>query len=280
MSVPPPTPPSPRPSSRSGRNSPRPGAGRQRLLLGGGILVAVAVIVTGILLLGGGSTTKVAKAGPAPTPTTTLPATTTTTLPPDAVIATTKVPQLQVFEAPDSPRVVTTFSDRTEYKQPRTLLVTGEQGDWVKALLPMRPNQSVGWVRKADVTLSQTPYEITISLAEHKLVLRKAGQVVLEAPVAVGTERTPTPLGTYYVTDPVDLRSRPGGAYGAYALGLSGYSEVLFEFNGGPGQIAIHGTNQPDLIGQNVSNGCIRVTNDVIVQIATQVPLGTPVVIA
>ena len=184
-----------------------------------------------------------------------------------------------MFDSPGGSQVVTTFSDKTDYKQPRTLLVTEQQGDWVKALLPMRPNQSTGWVRKADVTLTQTPYEITIDRATHKLTLYKAGQEVLSAPVAVGTDRTPTPVGTYYVTDPVDLRSRPGGAYGTFALGLSGYSEVLFEFNGGPGQIAIHGTNQPELIGQNVSNGCIRTDNDTIVQIATQVPLGTPVLI-
>ncbi len=277
-----PTPPTPSPSApRTTRKAARAESGqkRQRLLLGGGIAVAVAIIVAGVLLLGGGSSTTVAKAGPARTTTTTLPATTTTTLPPDAVIATTKVPQLQVYDAPDSTRVVTTFSEKTEYKQPRTLLVTEQQGDWVKALLPMRPNQSTGWVRKADVTLTQTPYEIRVSLADHKMTLFKAGQEVLSVPVAVGTDRTPTPVGTYYVTDPVDLRNRPGGAYGAFALGLSGYSEVLFEFNGGPGQIAIHGTNQPELIGQNVSNGCIRTDNDTIVQIATQVPLGTPVII-
>jgi lipoprotein-anchoring transpeptidase ErfK/SrfK len=97
--------------------------------------------------------------------------------------------------------------------------------------------------------------------------------------VAVGKPETPTPLGKFYVTDPVDLQSRPNGAYGAYALGLSAYSEVLKTFNGGPGQIAIHGNGQPDTIGHDVSNGCIRVVNDQILAIAKAVPLGTPVTI-
>ena len=74
-------------------------------------------------------------------------------------------------------------------------------------------------------------------------------------------------MGTFYITDPVDLRSSPGGAYGAYALGLSG-------------QIAIHGTNNPELVGRNISNGCVRVPNDAILEIAKQAPLGTPVVIS
>ena len=51
---------------------------------------------------------------------------------------------------------------------------------------------------------------------------------------------------------------------------------MLKSFNGGPGQIAVHGNGQMNTVGQNVSNGCIRVFNDVILQIAKAVPLGTP----
>ena len=81
------------------------------------------------------------------------------------------------------------------------------------------------------------------------------------------------------MTDPVDLRSEPNGAYGAFALGLSGYSEVLKTFNGGPGQIAIHGGANDAMLGNDVSNGCVRMLNDTILAIAQQVPLGTPVII-
>jgi lipoprotein-anchoring transpeptidase ErfK/SrfK len=141
----------------------------------------------------------------------------------------------------------------------------------------MRPNGTIGWVKEADVTPGQTTFAIKIFLAEHKLVLTESDNVVLEAPIVIGKTETPTPLGKYYITDPVDLQSRPNGAYGAYALGISGYSEVLKTFNGGPGQIAIHGGAYESDLGQDVSNGCIRVLNDVILQIATTVPLGTPV---
>jgi lipoprotein-anchoring transpeptidase ErfK/SrfK len=272
----------PTPSSPASRTARRAQARKRRRT---SIIAVVAVVlllavVGGVFALsGGGSDEKVAKAAPAPT-TTTLPPTTTTTIPPAASVATTKVPDLQVYDAPGGTKVLTSFSAKTDYLAPRTLLVTEQQGEWLKALLPMRPNQSEGWIRMSDVTLSQNPYKITVNLANHELVMTKDGQEVLRSGIVGGSPRTPTPLGTYYITDPVDLRSRPGGAYGAYALGLSGYSEVLFEFNGGPGQIAIHGTNNPELVGQDVSNGCIRVPNDVIVQIATQAPLGTPVVIS
>ncbi|MEQ1786437.1 MAG: L,D-transpeptidase, partial [Acidimicrobiales bacterium] len=114
---------------------------------------------------------------------------------------------LQVFDAPGSTKVLTSFSAKTDYLAPRTLLVTEQQGDWLKALLPMRPNQSEGWIRLSDVTLSQNPYRITISLADHMVRMYKDGQEILSSPSVIGSDRTPTPLGNYYITDPVDLRS-------------------------------------------------------------------------
>ena len=52
---------------------------------------------------------------------------------------------------------------------------------------------------------------------------------------------------------------------------------MLDEFNGGDGVIGIHGTNEPEAIGSDVSHGCIRVDNDTITQMAGMLPLGTPV---
>lgn len=270
------------PNPATTRTARRAAARRKRVRIGIAAAVVLLLLVGGAFALssGGGSDEPAKKAAPPAATTSTIPPTTTTTVPPPAAVATTKVPTLQVYEAPDSGKVVTSFTAKTEYLQPRTLLITERQGDWLKALLPMRPNGSTGWVRASDVTLSGNPYRITVNLGEHKVTLFKDGKEVLSTPAVVGADRTPTPLGTFYITDPVDLRASPGGAYGAYALGLSAYSEVLFEFNGGPGQIAIHGTNNPELVGQNVSNGCVRVPNDAILEIAKQAPLGTPVVIS
>ena len=41
----------------------------------------------------------------------------------------------------------------------------------------------------------------------------------------------------------------------------------------------IHGTNEPWSIGQNVSSGCIRLTNDDIVDLYNRTPTGTKVVV-
>ena len=39
----------------------------------------------------------------------------------------------------------------------------------------------------------------------------------------------------------------------------------------------IHGTNEPDTIGTNVSSGCIRLTNDDVVDLYGRVGVGTKV---
>lgn len=270
----------PNPAGARSRTARREAARTKRRIT---IVVVVAALVVlaavgGLVAFSGGGSEATATAA-VPTTSATVASPPTSAAPTGASVATSKVDEIQVFDAPGSTTVVATFTAQTEYLSPRTFLVTGQQGSWLKALLPMRPNQSEGWIRASDVALTQNPYKITVDLANHELVFTKDGQEILRTGIVAGSPRTPTPLGTYYITDPVDLRSRPGGAYGAYALGLSGYSEVLFEFNGGPGQIAIHGTNSPELIGQDVSNGCIRIPNDVVVEIATQAPLGTPVVI-
>jgi lipoprotein-anchoring transpeptidase ErfK/SrfK len=41
----------------------------------------------------------------------------------------------------------------------------------------------------------------------------------------------------------------------------------------------IHGTTQPDSIGRSVSNGCIRMINDHVVDLYERVPLGTQVIV-
>jgi lipoprotein-anchoring transpeptidase ErfK/SrfK len=212
--------------------------------------------------------------------------TTTTSVPPPppapAVTATLKVPEITAYQdAVETAPVVAKLSNRTEYNIPRTFLVTDQNSrpGWLNVLLPIRPNGSSGWIKASDATLGRSDYEIKIELAAHKLTLLKLGQPVLESGVVIGTDKTPTPPGKFYVTDPLDLHNNSNAGYGVFALGISGYSEVLTSFKGGPGQLAVHGTNNPDQIGQNISNGCVRVPNDIIEQIAAQAPLGTPVTI-
>jgi lipoprotein-anchoring transpeptidase ErfK/SrfK len=149
-------------------------------------------------------------------------------------------------------------------------------GSWIEVLLPVRPNGSTGWLSLADVRLEQNTYEIVIDRSAFTLRAHRDGDLLLQAPIAVGEASTKTPPGTFYVTELIKPDD-PSGAYGPYAFALSGFSEDVFEFNGGPGVLGVHGTDDPTSIGREVSFGCVRVTNDVITELAGFIPLATPV---
>jgi lipoprotein-anchoring transpeptidase ErfK/SrfK len=195
--------------------------------------------------------------------------------------ATTKGGDIPVYATPsDTTPPVSTLTAQTEYTLPRSFLAFDQYQGWLHVFLPARPNSSTGWIKATDVAVSQPlAYEIKVNLAEHKVTLLKNGVVQFEAPAATGTDENPTPKGTFFFTDPLDLSSDPSTAYGVFAIGLSGHSDTLTEFAGSDGQIAIHGTNDPSTIGTQVSHGCVRVNNDIILKLST-LPLGTPVVIS
>jgi len=171
------------------------------------------------------------------------------------------------------------LSNPTASGAPLVFLVKHREGAWDQVYLPVRPNDSTGWVRDADVSLARNAYSLQVRLREHQLVLRKNARVVRRFRAAVGRSVLPTPTGRYYI---VELLKQPDptGPYGPYAFGLSAFSNVLYSFGGGPGQIGIHGTNVASSIGHSQSHGCIRISNAAITRLAKQLPLGTPVTIA
>jgi lipoprotein-anchoring transpeptidase ErfK/SrfK len=195
----------------------------------------------------------------------------------DAALVASAVPaQVQVYASASEDEPTTLLDNPNENGAPLVFLVEEEQGEWLKVLLPIRPNGSTGFVKAADVTLAENPYSIDVKLAEHRLVVTKGDEVIADEPIGVGTASTPTPGGKYYLKELLQPPD-PNGAYGPYAYGLSGFSNELEEFNGGDGVIGIHGTNEPELIGTDVSHGCIRMSNEAITALAAELPLGTPV---
>jgi lipoprotein-anchoring transpeptidase ErfK/SrfK len=161
------------------------------------------------------------------------------------------------------------------------MLVTGERTDdtgkdWVRILMPIRPNEADGWVHADAVKLERMNEKIVVDLSSRTLERFVGKRRVDHFRVGIGQPQWPTATGTFYVWAHVPQAS-PTGPYGAYALGLSGFSEVLKDWPGG-GRMAIHGTPYASNLGQMVSHGCVRVLNPQIMQLR-KVPLGTPVVI-
>jgi len=168
------------------------------------------------------------------------------------------------------------LNDDPSLKVPQRLLVSERQGQWLRLVLPVRPNGTTGWVRARDVLLEQDPYRIVVQLGAHHLTVYSGGSVVTQDTVAIGAPDTPTPTGTYYLR--VLLKAPdPTTVYGPYAYGLSGHSEALTTYQGGDAELGIHGNNDASVLGKSISHGCIRMSNDKITALASLLPLGTPV---
>ena len=193
-----------------------------------------------------------------------------------SVVATATVRTLPLYNAPGAPTPSRTLPNPNNLGATLTLLVTGYQPGWVQAYIPVRPNETTAWMPASDVSISFVTTHIVVNLTTRQLTLYRDNAPVFQTPVAPGAPSSPTPTGSYFVAYIVKLTD-PGGPYGPYALGTSAFSNTYFSFEGGPGQVGIHGTDQPWVIGSYASHGCVRLPNSAITTVATQILPGTPV---
>ena len=190
--------------------------------------------------------------------------------------ADAKVPSVQLFEAPGAAKPFKALSNPTWEKVPLVFHVLEDKGEWLHVRINIRPNGSTAWIRRSDVYVRPIPNRIVIEVGARRLTLLQGNTVLAQHPVAVGAPSAPTPIGEFYVDATVHIPN-PNNPYGVGQLSVSGFSNVLYSFAGGIGQIAIHGTNNPRSIGGTVSNGCIRMHNDAWTQVMSMSPNGTPV---
>ena len=148
---------------------------------------------------------------------------------------------------------------------------------WYRVQLPLWPNGILGYVRASAVDVDRVRTRIVVDLSERRLIFFRNGRPRLHTSVAIGSPSTPTPTGRFYVNQRL-VPDDTSGPFGPGALGISAFSTVLTGWTQG-GPVAIHGTNAPWSIGHAVSNGCIRVHNDVQRRLFAHTPAGTPVTI-
>ena len=145
--------------------------------------------------------------------------------------------------------------------------------------MPGRPNGHAGWISAAHTSRSVTFWHIYVDTGKRTVTVDWGGRPVKVFKAVVGKPSTPTPVGQFFVEEPVALGPTRIGA--PFALALSARSTVLQEFDGGPGQIAIHGLeNVGGVPGTAVSHGCIRIANANVRWLAARIGAGVPVTIS
>jgi lipoprotein-anchoring transpeptidase ErfK/SrfK len=116
-----------------------------------------------------------------------------------------------------------------------------------------------------------------VNRAERKARIFEHGKLKHTYPVIVGRPSLPTPAGSFFVTE---IMEDKGEVTGPYALATSDFSNVLQEFDGGPGQIALHGREGlPEPISTASSHGCIRFEAAAITWMAWHLEAGVPVIV-
>ena len=167
---------------------------------------------------------------------------------------------------------------------PTWLLVLGCTADthgrtWLRVQLPVRPNGADGWIRADFALLARTRYEVEVSTGHATVRVFRDGVLIRRARAVIGAPATPTPHGLFAVYDPVP-QPDPGRFVGPWVIHLTAHSDVLDDYGGGPGRVAIHGRAGASLrtpLGAAASHGCIRVDNAVVSWLARTVPDGSPV---
>ena len=147
---------------------------------------------------------------------------------------------------------------------------------WYRISVPGRPNGRTGWVRAGALELHAVRKRVIIYRGARRFEYWDGARLVRSGRVAVGAPGAETPLGLFYVTDKFDPAIDSDWAIlGAYAFETSAYSK-LTDWPGG-GIVGVHGTPWPNLLGQAVSHGCVRLDNRDVEFLRNRVPLGTPV---
>jgi len=157
-----------------------------------------------------------------------------------------------------------------------TVPVLRRKGRWLRVLLPGRPNGHSGWIDLRKAHVRRSPWRIVVKTESKRLFVYRGKRIAHSFPVVVGKASTPTPHGRFYIEEGLILRPHSLGS--PYAFALSARSNVYQEFDGGPGQIAIHGVyGIGGTPGRAESHGCIRMTSEALEWIARRFGTGTPV---
>jgi lipoprotein-anchoring transpeptidase ErfK/SrfK len=148
--------------------------------------------------------------------------------------------------------------------------------EWLRVMLPGRPNNRTGWIHADVARITKLSWRIRVDLSNRALVVFKEGHLARRIRVVVGAAITPSPQGRFFVMERVRLGT--SWSKRGWALALSGFSNILRHYDGGQGQVAIHARGSLEgALGTAASHGCIRVADREAGWLAARIPRGTVV---
>lgn len=172
-----------------------------------------------------------------------------------------------------------------EWLSCRTVVaVIGAGGLLVGSMMPSFAVSAM--VQPATVAMSKSAAtennRLVLSLRSRRVYLYQGEMLVSSYPVAVGTAETPTPQGEFAVSkmvvDPVWQSPWTGEVHDPGPNSALGLRWIEFASTDA-GSFGFHGTPTVESIGHAASNGCVRMYNEDVVALYSQISVGTPVLI-
>jgi lipoprotein-anchoring transpeptidase ErfK/SrfK len=155
----------------------------------------------------------------------------------------------------------------------------GDGVDWLQVRTPGRGSKRTGWILASSQDEEEVGWRIYVDRSDRRARIYYLGVERASYRVVIGKPNTQTPTGSFFVEE--NVREPKSHGIGPYAIALSARSGVYREFDGGPGQIALHGTGTlPGALGSASSHGCVRFANSAINWLGERIDAGTPVTIS
>lgn len=161
---------------------------------------------------------------------------------------------------------------------PLIMPIVARQAGWVAVLLPSA-NRAIAWITTQGWATVALRDQLVVRRGTHQLVWYRDGAPYQTWTVALGSRRTPTPLGRTFVLG----RSRAAGEgyAGVDVLALGNLpddpSKVATGLKGA--HIGIHAWYRSDVFGKSISNGCIRLPKAAQEMLLSQIGAGSEVVV-
>ena len=145
---------------------------------------------------------------------------------------------------------------------------------------PISPTETVAIPDSTVADEETEAVRVVLRLGDRRVFLFQGETVINSYPVAVGATDTPTPQGQFEVSklviEPVWQNPWTGEMHAPGPNSALGLRWIGF-FSDASGAFGFHGTPTLDSIGKAASNGCVRMRNEDIVALFSQVTIGTPV---
>ncbi|MBU2665926.1 L,D-transpeptidase [Actinoplanes bogorensis] len=162
---------------------------------------------------------------------------------------------LAVYDAPGGrPRA---FLPRSISGLPVVVPVVERRDGWVAILLPS-VNRRIGWLPATGWEPRPLRDQVIVDLSDHRLTWLRDGRPHGAWTVAVGSSRTPTPLGRTFVLGRTTTHGHVYAGLDALVLGAVPDDKEALAASLQQGHTAIHGWSRRSAFGRSISNGCIR----------------------